>query len=504
VRIALGASRLNLMRQLAVEAALLATAGCAVGWLLAAWATPLIMPWLPPSIPRLGEVRIDRQALLFAVLSASVTTMLLGLAPLGTIVRARAEDASRLRTRGALGDRSTNSARQALVVGEIATALVLLLTTTGFIENLWRLRQVQPGFDPEGVFHARVSIPPTYRSADAVVRFYERMSERIAVQPGVQHVGVISAAPLSGLLASVPFSIAGRPAAHDRDVPSANLRVMTPGYLAALGTRLKSGRPLSETDGSTSLPVALVSAALADRFLAPHPIGRQVLIDDNSNDPRPVEVVGVVEDVRQTALDTPPTYDIYIPLRQIHPESVAFISNNQFWMIKLGTDPGAFRVPFLTALREVDPDAAVSNTGPWRTLVDAWFRPRRFTLALIGAFSCTALLLAVLGVYTLVSYTVSQRRQEIGLRMAIGASAWDVRWLILGQAARLVCAGLAAGLFLTIVARPIVPMTRGAAPASWLGVLSAGVIVVVVIAAAWLPARRATRLQPGLSLDPPP
>ena len=469
---------------------------------MATWATAATMPWLPSSIPRLDEVGIDQRVLLFALVLTSLTAILFSLAPFAAIMRSQGVDGLRLHTRGAVGDRWNHLARQALVVGEISTALVLLLATTILVENVSQLQRVQPGFNPDNVFQARISIPPRYRSVDALSRFYERLSERIAVLPGVRDVGVISVAPLSGLLRTVPFGVVGRPATDDRDIPSANLRVITPGYLNAVGTRLLDGRPLSEADRSDSLPVALVSAALASRFLSPDPIGRHVLINDNSSGPRPVEVVGVVEDVRQTALDTVPTFDVYLPLRQIHPEGVAQLRDNQFWMVKLATEPGAFRVPFLAELRAVDQDAAVSSTGPLSTFVDAWFGPRRFNLALFGAFSFTALLLAVSGVYALVSYTVNQRRQEIGVRMAVGATARHVHRLILGQAVRLVCAGLGVGVLLVIGLRPLVSwMALGAALDPSLGILSAASLAAVVITAAWLPARRATRIEPSLALQ---
>ncbi len=183
VRIALGASRLDLLRQLAVEAALLAIVGSVVGWLMASWASALTLPWMPASIPRLDEVRIDRRVLLFALVLTGLTTLLLSLAPLGAIVRSRALGGLRLQTRGAVGDRWNHRARQTLVVGEIAIALVLLLATTVLVENIRELQRVQPGFDAEGVFQARVSIPPTYRSAEAVVQFYERLRERVVDSP---------------------------------------------------------------------------------------------------------------------------------------------------------------------------------------------------------------------------------------------------------------------------------------------------------------------------------
>jgi putative ABC transport system permease protein len=182
-------------------------------------------------------------------------------------------------------------------------------------------------------------------------------------------------APLSGLLATIGFGVVGEPL-NERDLPSANLRAISASYLASVGTRLTSGRPFAETDTANTPPVALVSAALAERFLPNGWAARQLLIDDNANGPRPVEVVGVVEDVRHTALDAAPSYDVYIPLRQIHPDGVPILRNNQFWMVRTTTDPAAFRETFLTHMRRVDPDVAISSTGTMRQYVEAWLGPR--------------------------------------------------------------------------------------------------------------------------------
>jgi predicted permease len=501
VRLALGASTLDLLRQLTVEAAILAIAGSVLGWLVAAAATALTLPWMPSSIPRLDEVRLDRRVLLFALVLTGVTTLLLSLAPLAAIVRRRGGDGLRLHTRGAVGDRWDHRARQALVVGEIAIAVVLLLATALLLANVRHLQQVPPGFDADGVFQARVSVPASYRSADDVVEFYERMLERVTALPGVQHAGLISIAPLSGLLRTVPLGVLGEPPMDGRDAPSANLRVISPGYLATVGTPILEGRAFSETDRSDAPPVALVSAALADKFLAPRPIGRHIMINDNSKGPRPVEVVGVVGNVRHAALDTPPTFDVYLPLRQLHPEAVAFVTSYQFWMVKVQTDPDGFRNSFLSEVRSVDPDAAISSAGSLRRFVDASLGPGRFNLGLFAAFSLTAVLLAVSGVYTLMSHNVSQRHQEIGVRMAIGASARDVIRLIVGQAARLACLGIGAGALVAVAVRPLI--AGSARSASIDPALSGAVVAMlagVVLLASWLPARRAARIQPGLVL----
>jgi predicted permease len=500
MRIAIGASRLDLARQLTVEALLLAVTGSGLGWLFAALAIQAAMQWAPPSIPRLSEVRLDGTVALFVAAVTAVVTVLLTLAPLAAIARTRASEALPQASRGACGGRWNHRVRNALVVSEIAAALVLVLATSALLQNLLRLREQHPGFDPEGVFQARVSIPPVYRSPEDVSRFYERMSERIIASPGVARVGVISVAPLSGLLATVPFSVADE-ATLERDRPSANLRVISPDYLSTVGTRLLRGRSFSETDRPATPPVVLVSAALFDRFLSGHAIGKRLLIDDNNEGPRPVEVVGVVEDVRHTALDLPPAYDIYVPLRQVHPDGVALLRNNQFWMVRTDSDPSSFRTIFLSHLRAVDPDAAVSGTGTMRRFLDASLGPRRFHLALFGAFATTAVVLAVLGLYGIVSYAVSERTREIGLRMAMGATQRDVHRMILREAIGLGLTGAAVGMCFAVASRSLVArmvLDSGVDPG--VAAATAAIVTGVVLMAAWLPARRAARIEPTLAL----
>jgi predicted permease len=501
IRIAIGASRLQLARQLTVEALLLTLAGSGLGWLLAAWGTQAALPWAPASIPRLAEAGVDRTVVLFAALVTAAVTALLSLAPLGAVARLRAGDALRLTSRGTAGDGWNRRVRRALVVAEISAALVMVLATTVLVQSVLRLQRVQPGFSPDAVFQARVSIPPAYRLPADLARFYDNLNERLTAMPGVESVGVISAAPMSGLLATVPFAIVGAPTQDPRDRVSANLRVITPGYLSAAGTRLLSGRTFLERDRPHTSAVALVSAAFADRFLAGGALGRQVLIDDNNKGPRAVEVVGVVENVRQAALDGPPTFDVYIPLRQIHPDGVVFLRNNQFWMIRTQVPPATLRVAFLAHLRAVDPDAAIASTGTMRMFVDEWLGPRRFSLGLFTTFSLTAVVLAVSGLYGLVSYTVSQRQREIGVRMAIGATERDVHRMILHEAARLAAAGAALGLALAAAARPLALRLSRELSADPLVIATAtALLIAVVMLAAWLPARRAARIQPTLAL----
>jgi putative ABC transport system permease protein len=500
MRTALGASRLTLARQLGAEAFVLAAIGTGLGLLLAFQAVAAAIRWAPPAVPRLGEAGPDGTAVLFAVGLGAFATALLTVAPLGATGVVRAGHALRSASRGAVGDLWNQRIRKAMVVAEISAALVLLVATGVLVQGLRRLHDVDLGFQPDGVFQARVSQPPTYRSADDVARFHERLSERLAAMPGVQGHGVISVAPFSGLLLSVPFTVEGA-AVDARDKTMANLRAISPGYLPAVGASLVAGRLFTESDSSGTPHVALVSAALAARFLPGGAVGKRLLINDNNTGPRPVEIVGVLADVRHIALDAPPPLDVYLPLRQTHPDGLSFVRSNQFWMIRTASDPAAFRSTFLAQLREVDPDAAVSDTGTMRQFLDAWLGPRRFNLGLFVAFALTAVLLAVSGLHGLVSYAVGQRGPEIGLRLAIGATQRDVQQMILRQAAGLAVSGVLVGLGIALALRPLVARLAGAVSIEpGLVAATATLLAAVVMVAAWLPARRAAKIEPTLAL----
>ena len=499
IRVALGAGRVRLAKQFATESFLLTLAGSALGCVLANWAITTAMPWVPASIPRLGEVSIDGQTLGFALLLATIVTVALSLSSLGAVLKTREGDVLRS-SRGSVSDRWNQRLRQLLVIGEISAAVVLLIATAVLLQNLQRIRDVRPGFNPDSVFQAQISIPPTYNSADDLGRFYDRLSERLVNLPGVQSVGVTSVAPLSGLLFTTPFTVEGE-AQLERDMPNLNLRFITPDFLETVGSRLVAGRSFSEADRSDTTAVALVSSALAERFLHGVPVGHRLRINDNNHGPRPVEIVGVVEDVRQTALDTPPAYDIYLPLRQVHPDRVRSLRDYQFWMIRTKTDPAAFRLPFIAQLQAVDHDAALSGAGTMRQYVEAGLGPRRFNLGLFAGFSLTGVLLAVSGLYSLVLYSVKQREREIGLRTAIGATERDIHRMILGEAAFLGLAGAALGGCLAAIAQPLVSgLAQDVSIPFRPAIATTALLVALVTLAAWLPARRAARIPAALAL----
>ena len=488
-RVAMGASRLHLLRQMSIEMGLLAAAGVGLGLLVAAQAIAAARMFAPASVPRLGEVTLDATVVVFAILSTIAVTAALTIAPLAAAARAHAADALRA-SRGSIGDKWSYRIRHTLVVFEISAALVLLLATVMLVQSLRHLGAVPLGFDPDDVFQARLSLPASYRSPDDIARLYDRLSERLRAAPGVQHVGVISVAPLSGLIRAVPFTVEGQ--AEERGGTMANLRMISPEYLAVTGMRLAGGRGFTEDDRAQTPHVALVSAALADRFLGAAPIGRRLMINDNNSGPRPVQIVGIVDNVRHLSLDSAAEPDIYLPLRQLHLDGMTGLRDNHFWTVRLPSAPAAFRATFVAELRNVDPDVAVSGGGSLRELVDAWLAPRRFNMALFGAFASSAILIAITGLYGLVTYTVNQRRQEIGMRMALGATPPAIVVLVVRHAAMLSLIGGVIGIGAASIARGLL---AGMTPGMRLGpaavAIAVSILAAIVLLAAWLPVRRA-------------
>jgi putative ABC transport system permease protein len=367
------------------------------------------------------------------------------------------------------------------------------------VQSLRQLAAVPLGFDPHPVFQARLALPESYRTPDDISRFYDQLQQRLVASPGVENVGVISMAPLSGLLATVPFTREGQ--TEERGSTMANIRAISPEYLTAIDTRVIQGRGFTEDDRADTPHVAVVSAALAERFFTGSPIGQRLLINDNNQGPRPVEIVGVIHEVRHVSLDAAAPLDIYIPLRQIHRDGAALLRNFQFWMVRLASSPSAFGNTFNAHLRAIDPDVAVSNGGAMRESIDAWFAPRRFNLGVFGAFALSAILLAVTGLYGLVAYAVHQRRQEIGVRIAVGATPRDVVVLVVRQAVMLAVIGAAIGIVLAQASRGFLAgMTQEIRldPAMIAGTVA--ILVGFVLLAAWIPARRAARIDPTETL----
>jgi putative ABC transport system permease protein len=496
VQLALGASRLAVARQTLVEALLVSVAGGALGVVVASWGVSMLLSLMPSELPRTGEVRLDRAVLVFSLAVAALTGLLLGVAPAAAAAKGDVRDA--LQGSGRATTAGSRGMHGALVTVEVALAVALLVVMTSLAKSFASVQAVRPGFDPAGALTARLTLPAArFHTADAIVTFQRALAAEIERLPSVTHVGAVSLLPLSGLVSRVPFSVEGR-AIEREQVPAAQYRVVTPGYFEAARIPILRGRGVSAADAEQSPAVALVSESLARRWLdGLDPIGARLLVDDNDVGPRPIEIVGVVGDVRQMTLDGEPTWDLYLAYAQIPHDNVGLAAGNMFWVVRTEGDPTQLAGGLAGAVRRVDPGVAASQVWPMTRYLSEAMATRRFSVGLMTAFSLAALALALTGIHAVVSYTVSQRTREIGVRLALGATRATIVGLVVGQCTRFIALGVAVGIIIAATASRLIATTLVGVAAIDLVTFTevAALVAVVAIAACLAPARRAAGIR---------
>ncbi|MGH7462051.1 MAG: ABC transporter permease, partial [Longimicrobiales bacterium] len=310
-------------------------------------------------------------------------------------------------------------------------------------------------------------------------------------------------APLSGNFYIIPFSIVGRPPAQEGERLEANLRAITPGYLTAISATIKAGRDFAREDNDVAIKAAIISRALAERYFAgADPLGQQLLVNDNNIGPRPVTVVGVVENLRHVALDGPAAFDIYLPLAQVHADGLGFITGSQFWMVRVAAGTANHARMFAQTLGTIDRDIAISRVQPMRAYIDDSLASRKFSVLALLGFALVAFVLATIGVYGVVAYSVKQRKREIGLRLALGATSMDVTRTFVTPALGLATVGVAIGVVGALLTRKVVAgLLFGVTPTEpqILGLVALTLIVTSALAAA-IPARRAAGIDPAIAI----
>ncbi len=499
VQIALGSSRANVVRQVLVEALLVSISGGAIGALLAWSAVGGLMKLAPADLPRAGEVRVDVAVLIFSLAVSSLTGVLFGVIPAFSSAGVDVREALHGGGRGATA--RGRRIRGLLVSSEVALAVVLLVVMTMLAKSFANVQAVAPGFEASGVLSARLTLPARrFHDRPSIVAFQHALAQRLSALPGVTSTGAVSLLPLSGLLSRVPFTVEGRAISRDR-VPVAQYRIVSPGYFDAARIPVTRGRAFSDDDTANTHAVAVVSEALASRWLdGLEPIGARLMVDDNDGAPRPIDVVGVVGNVQQVALDEPPTWDLYLTYAQIHQDNVGAAAANMFYVVRTAGDPMTLAAGLAREVRGIDAEVVAAQIRPMdRYLADA-VGPRRFSLSLMAAFATAALALALTGIYAVVIYSSSQRAREIGIRFALGASRSSIVRLVMGHGLRFVGIGLAAGMTAAAgTTRLLSTMFFGLAAmdATTLAEVAA-VVAAASVAACAVPAARAGRFIVGV------
>jgi putative ABC transport system permease protein len=492
VRTALGADRRRILSQMFVESGVLAAAGAAAGLLLAWWAVALIRTSLAAHlpVPRLEAVAVDPTVLSFALAAAVVCGLIFGVLPALAATGVSLAGMLKEGTRAGAGSRG-GRARNLFVVVEMTLALMLLVGAGLLIRSFVALMGVDAGFDPSRTITMKLTLPTSkYREAR---QFFDRLYAQIDALPGVQAAGGISFLPLNGLGAATDFSIPGRPIPAIGHTPVADVRVVTHDYFKAMGIPLLRGRLFDSRDDAAPRKV-IISADLARRFFPNEdPIGKQIAIDWTDN--KPDEIIGVVGDVHQLTLDDEIRATTYwTPARFAYPWNSVVIRTTR--------DP-ALIVPEVAALvRQYDPTIALADVRTMDAVLSISTAERRLTMLLLSAFAGLALLLAAVGIYGVINYSVSERTHEIGIRMALGAAQRTVMRMVLRQALTLaaiaVAAGAAGAWLLTRLMTTLLFGVRPSDPLTFVAV--SALLTLVVGVAAWVPGIRATRVDPVIAL----
>jgi putative ABC transport system permease protein len=498
VRVALGASGWRITRQLLTESVVLAAIGGALGVLLAHWGTSFIAYQLPDGIPRLNQAHVDARVLMFTLGVSLMTGLLFGLAP--------ALQASRLNLTETLkeGDRGSSGSRQrlrsVLVVCEVALTLTLLVGAGLLIQSFRRVLQVDPGFKAQNLLTMQVSVnnPDGYQ----VAAFFNQLQENVRRLPGVNSVAISNGLPL-GVANHPTFFIEGRPLPEKGTAPGGVRYTVSPGYFQAMGIELLKGRVFSAQDTPTTPLVIVIDEALAqEHFQNDDPIGKR--LSQSTSFMPTYEIVGVVRHVQQDNVDGQATRtpQFYLDFNQIPPERWPGLVRRINLLTRTDVEPTSLTSAVRGQIAALNKDQAIFNVRTMEQIVSQNVAPRRFSMLLLTIFAVVALLLASIGIYGIMSYSVAQRTREIGLRMTLGAQRGNVLRLVIGQGMKLALVGVALGLIASFgLTRTMKNLLFGVSATDPVTFIFIAVILgLVALLACWVPARRATKVDPMVAL----
>ena len=500
VRAALGASRARLVRQFVIETLVLYTVGTVAGIVLAAWLLSLLRTLGPAAIPRVTDVGLVMPVLAFGCLASLVAALVFGIMP--ALQATRGASASGMRERTATAARSHQRARSTIVVAQIAVALCLLAGASLVARSLINLERVDKGFDARGRVTFTVVMPATrFPDAPAMHAFYRRLVDALAARPEFTSVGTTTAFPLSGQDLENSFAVDGYAAASPEQEPVAALRGVSHGYTTAMGIPLRSGRAFTPADDERGAPVALVNETFVRRYFGGrNPLGGRISVGSPEGPWR--TVVGIVADVRHRALATEARPEVLLPWLQLDAGFLTAWARGNYFVVRSDMELAAAATLIRSQLRQVDANTPVIELQPVSALVEQSAAEPRFRTFLLSSFALTSVCLAAVGIFGVLSYLVSERTREIGIRMALGARPRTIFRDVLAQGCWLVAIGsvlgLAGGAALTRWIRGLLFQVSPADPLT-LTVATLGLALVALLAAL-IPARRATRVNPVIAL----
>jgi putative ABC transport system permease protein len=466
------------------------------------WGVDALVAFNPGGIPRIDKTSIDSKVLVFTLAVSLLTAMIFGLAPAIEAAKVDLNESLKEGGRGSTGGVRRRRIRGLLVISEVALSLVLLIGAGLLIKSFGRLQSVNPGFRLDNVLTMSLSLPKSrYTSADQLSAFYNQVLQRVASLPGVESAGMVTSLPLTGWNIGQPFTIDGRTLSPDDDT-AANYQFTSSEYFRAMGIPLHRGRSFTEQDNSHSAPVTIINQAVARRFFRDEdPIGKHISIRSLIPGQTKVgavvsrEIIGVVGDVKESGLAEETSFEVYVSYLQ-NP----MLETNL--VVHASGEPSGLIAAVRSEVLAVDKDQPVSDIKTMGQVLSESVAGRRFNMLLLGLFAMVALILASVGIYGVISYSVTQRTHEIGLRMALGASASDVIRLVVGQGMILTAAGIAIGLSAAFAVTRLMSSLLFAVSATdpMIFAMISLLLTGVALVASLVPARRAVKVDPMVAL----
>jgi predicted permease len=508
VRLALGASRLRLTRQLLIESTLLGITGGGMGLATAAAALPLLLRLTPASLPRLGEVRLDWHIWAFAFVAALITGVLFGLAPAMQGAKTGVGEVLQESFRGTSASRGATRLQRPLVIGEVGLSAVLLVGAGLLVQTFWRLQHESPGFDPRHVLTAQMTLDnQRYNKTAAVAQLEDQALARLESLPGVEVAATVSNLPFD-FGPDMNFAIEENPSGGDPS-GSTEWRAISPHYLQVMHITLLRGRNFTDRDNASGAPVVLINQALAERFFPDQdPLGQHIIIGAGAEAvglaDRTREIVGIVGNTKEFSLSRPAPETFFVPAAQVQ-DGMTAISNRlipMVWVVRTSGEPNTFAKAVQRELLTVTSQEAPDNFRTMEDVLSASIAQQRFNMLLLAMFAGLAVVLGAVGLYGVLAYLVAQRTNEIGIRMALGASRQEVLRLIVRNGMRMTFAGLSLGIVAALgLTRLLVGLLFGVKPTDAFTFASVAVLVCgVALLACYIPARRATRVDPIVAL----